>query len=319
MSELTTTTPQALELARPALPDLPPVPDVPVVSKWLRLGWLVVVIGFGGFILWASVFKLASGAFAVGAVRLSDEKQIVQHVEGGIIRRIPDAVKEGSRVNAGDVLVVLDDYNSETNLAILTQQRTELMARQARLEAVRDGAKEISFPAELTKAGATDADVQDILSGQTRQFASDIDNIESQRRILDQRIAQQQAVIAALEAQIGAGQTQLDLITQEAESVEHLLKMGLERRPRLLALQRQQAALQSQQADYKGRIAASQQQIGETNMQMLSIESAARTKAVAELGQVQASLAEVQEKFSNAEGEGALPYRVGVAQATTKA
>lgn len=279
------------------LPQLPPVPEKPPVGRFSRLGWLVLIGGLGGFILWADMFQLAGGAYASGMVRLSDEKQVVAHVEGGIIRRLE--VSEGDKVTAGQELVVLDDYNSETNLAILEKKRWELMARQARLEAVRDGSEQISYADEL-QAKKDDASVRDIMSAQDRQFSADRTDIEGQKHILEQQILQYQAIIDSLKTQIDSGQTQLELIRQEAAGVKELLDKGLERRPRLLALQRNQAALEAQNADYAGRIASYNEKIGETNLQMTNLISDMRAKAVAELTQVQADLNQTNEQWANA-------------------
>lgn len=279
------------------LPQLPPVPEKPPVGRFSRLGWLVLIGGLGGFILWADMFQLAGGAYASGMVRLSDEKQVVAHVEGGIIRHL--AVAEGDKVTAGQELVVLDDYNSETNLAILEKKRWELMGRQARLEAVRDGSEQIAYSDELM-AKKDDASVRDIMSAQDRQFSADRTDIEGQKHILEQQILQYQAIIDSLKTQIDSGQTQLELIKQEAAGVQELLDKGLERRPRLLALQRNQAALEAQNADYAGRIASYNEKIGETNLQMTNLISDMRAKAVAELTQVQADLNQTNEQWANA-------------------
>ncbi len=55
-------------------------------------------------------------------------------------------VQDGSRVEAGDLLVRLDATTAQANLAMVTNSLAELHARRARLEAERDGADEIDFP-----------------------------------------------------------------------------------------------------------------------------------------------------------------------------
>ncbi len=279
------------------LPQLPPVPDAPPAATWSRIGWGLMIGGVGGFLLWANIFQLAGGAYAAGQVRLSDEKQVVAHVEGGIIRRL--AVREGDKVQAGQELVVLDDYNSDTNLAILEKRRWELMARQARLEAVRDGTEGIIYSDDLLRQQDNPA-VKDIIAAQERQFSADRTDIEGRRNILQQQIAQYDAIITSLKTQTESGNTQLALIAQEAAGVKELLDKGLERRPRYLALKRQQSALEAQQADYSGRIASYNEKIGETRLQISSLTSDQRAKAVSELTTVQAELNQTNEQWINA-------------------
>jgi HlyD family type I secretion membrane fusion protein len=288
---------QLPDLVRDDLPTLAPVPDTPPTSNWSRIGVLLIVVGLGGFLFWGSMFDLAGGAYASGMVRLSDEKQVIAHVEGGIIRRLN--VKEGDNVTAGQELVVLDDYNSQTTLAILEKRRWELMARKARLEAVRDNWAEITFPDELSRSEATD--VKEIMATQQRQFAAEKIELAGQKGILSQQTAQYKAIIDSLNIQIRATNEQLSLINQEVAGVQELLSKGLERRPRLLALQRNQAALRSQKADYEGRIASYNEKMGEIELQLSNLDADRRAKAVAELTTVEGELNQTNEQWANAD------------------
>lgn len=260
----------------------------------------LIGLGVGGFLLWGATLQLATGAHAGGMIRLSDDKQVVAHMEGGIIRSI--TVKEGDVVQSGQELAVLDDYASDTNLAIAEKRRWELMARKSRLEAVRDRLDDILFPSELLTLADEQKipEVIDILSGQRRQFSADRTEIDGQKQILQQQIAQIDAMIASLKEQITSGQTQIELIGQEVKDVQMLLSRGLERRPRLLALQRNQAALAAQQSDYQGRIASYEEKIGEAKLQMSNLDSDSRSKAITELTQTQNELTQVQEQWQNA-------------------
>ena len=56
-------------------------------------------------------------------------------------------MREGARVKAGDLLVVLDDTILRANLAIVSKALDELTAQEARLVAERDGAGQVRVPA----------------------------------------------------------------------------------------------------------------------------------------------------------------------------
>lgn len=284
------------DMTRSSWTDVKPVPETPPTASWSRLGIVLIIGGLGGFILWGSSFNLAGGAYAHGMVRLSDEKQVIAHVEGGIIRHLN--IKEGDSVTAGQELVVLDDYNSETNFAILEKRRWELMARKARLEAVRDNWADITFPDELTKNDGSE--LKEILAGQQRQFAAERTELIGQKAILSQQTAQYKAIIDSLNIQINATNEQLSLINQEVAGVQELLDKGLERRPRLLGLQRNQAALRSQKADYSGRIASYNEKMGEIELQLSNLDADRRAKAVSELTTVEAELNQTSAQWANA-------------------
>ncbi len=280
-------------------PALPPVPDAPPVQRWQRMGLVIVIGGLGGFLLWASLFSLAGGAYATGMVRLSDEKQVVAHHQGGVVRRL--LVSEGDKVKAGQELVVLDDYASETDLSILEKRRIELLARKARLEAVRDGLGEILFPVELTTGDAIgNTLIEEALAVQQRQFKAEKEDIDGKKNILTQQVAQYDTLIQSLADQIKSGERQLALIQEEVDGVEKLLARGLERKPRLLGLKRQQEGLESQNADYAGRIASTQEKIGEAKLQMANLDTTARSGASADLAQLMPTLTQTIEQWQNA-------------------
>lgn len=289
------------DVARPSLfgpvSALDDAPENPPIERWQRLGALIIICGLGGFLLWASTFQLSGGAYATGMVRLSDEKQSVAHMEGGVIRRLN--VAEGDKVTAGQELVMLDDYNSETDLAILEKRRFEMMARKARLEAVRDGLEQIIFPVELVNAKGNEL-VDEVVSAQERQFKADRTEIDGQKNILQQQNAQYQSIIQSLEIQLESGRRQIELIAEEVAGVEKLLARGLERKPRLLALKRQQAALESQNAEYAGQVSSYREKISETELKIVSLDSGKRAEAVAELAELQANLTQTDEQWRNA-------------------
>ena len=68
---------------------------------------LILLVFFGGFGAWATLVPLSGAALAPGYVAPEGFRKTVQHLEGGIVSEI--LVREGSKVEAGDTIVVLDD------------------------------------------------------------------------------------------------------------------------------------------------------------------------------------------------------------------
>ena len=67
------------------------------------------------FILWASLSELDEVTRASGRIVPSKQIQIIQNLEGGIVKEI--LVRQGDKVKAGDVLVKLDrtQFDAEFN------------------------------------------------------------------------------------------------------------------------------------------------------------------------------------------------------------
>lgn len=272
-------------------------PLEPPVGRAVLAGLLALGLGLGGFGLWAAEAPLASAAIAPGAVAVDTHRKVVQHLEGGIIAEL--LVREGDRVAAGQVLLRLDDLEAKSLHALAEGEYLALRAAEVRLAAERDDAAALAFPAELeTRRGRPE--VAEILAGQARIFASGRDALAGQVGVLEQRIAQLRAQIAALRAQLAAGDDQLALIEEEAAAIRELVEKGLERKPRLLALERQAAQLRGQQGDYTNRIAQAQEAIAEAELEILNARRQRVERAAVELREVGTRRAELQERLAAA-------------------
>ena len=117
------------------------------IHRHLLAGALIVLVLAGGVGGWAATTQIAGALIAQGSVVVDSNVKKVQHPTGGIVGEL--RVRDGDRVKAGDIVVRLDDTVTRANLAIVTKGLDELAARKARLEAERDGADTVKFPAEL--------------------------------------------------------------------------------------------------------------------------------------------------------------------------
>ena len=110
----------------------------------------IVVLLVGGVGGWATTTQLAGAVIAPGTIVVESSVKKVQHPTGGVVGEI--LVKEGGEVEAGQVVLRLDDTVTRATLGVVRSQLDELMAREARLLAERDDADAIVFPAQLTAA-----------------------------------------------------------------------------------------------------------------------------------------------------------------------
>jgi len=262
-------------------------------------GLAVILVFFAGLGGWAALAPLASAAIAPGTVGPDGSRRTVQHLEGGIIREI--LVRDGSRVAAGDPLVVLADVAAR---ATYEQERTQydtLAAMQARLLAEQRGATTLTFSDRLVEAAEASPEVAAILEAQRELFETRRQAHEGRKAILRQRIAQLMEEITGLEAQIASQSRQLELIEQEIEGVEQLLAQGLERRPRLLSLQRNEAQIQGALAGNRSAIARARQAIGETELQIVNQDATRLDQVATELSDVRTRLLSLEEGLRQSE------------------
>jgi HlyD family type I secretion membrane fusion protein len=269
------------------------------IGSTIVAGLLLLAAFFCGFGFWAALAPLESAAIASGIIGVDGRRKTVQHLEGGIVAEI--LVDEGSVVAAGDPLVRLDDTQTRATLERLRAQLYAAAAVKARLITERDALDQIDFPSWLQDEAARDSEVAGTLAGQQRIFAAQRQTLASRSAILRQRIAQLHEEIAGLEAEIGAQDEQRKLIAEEIIGVRGLLAKGLERKPRLLELQRRAAEIDGARAQNRARIARAEQAIGEAKLEIEDLSTEHLHEVVRELGELETVLNDLRERIGAAE------------------
>ena len=256
-----------------------------------------ILVGFGfvgGAIAWAALAPLTSAAIAIGVITVDSNVKTVQHLEGGIISAIP--VKNGDLVQRGDLLMLLDDAQSLASFKLVNSRYLSLRALEARLVAERDSLEKIRWPSEIEARLADDAQLREIKQSQQAIFDARRQALELRQNILLEKVEQLNSQVSSFKAQVRSAASQLEFIDEEVDAVGAMVKKGLERRPRLLKLQREQARLAGELGQSRGRIAETKQKIGETKLQILNVATEHMNEVVAELREVQSQLDDVKER-----------------------
>ena len=174
-------------------------PAPPTISRAMRpvviVGLLIVGVFFGGLGGWASVAPLSSAAIAPGILSVESNRKTVQHLEGGLIESI--YVREGEQVQAGQVLVRLDNTRAHANLEQLISRYRGAVAQEARLIAERDGSDETGF-ADILTASSDNPEVVEIMSGERSIFEARQQSLRAQAAIIEQRVSQYEEEIRGL-------------------------------------------------------------------------------------------------------------------------
>ncbi len=268
-------------------------PDL-TARRPLVIGAVALLILIGGFGTWSVRANLAGAIIAPGQIQVEQNQQVVQHPDGGVVARI--AVSEGDSVAAGDVLIQLDPTLLQTDLAIVEGQLFEAMARRARMQAERDFADQVTFPDLLLTLADSRPDVAELIQGQRNLFDARRATRAQEREQLARRKAQIGSQIEGVDAQRVAVVEQLALIEQELEGQQSLLDRGLAQAGRVLALQREQAALAGRIGELVAAIAEAEGRQTEIDLQILSLETLQREEAITRLRDLQVTEAELAQQ-----------------------
>jgi HlyD family secretion protein/epimerase transport system membrane fusion protein len=264
------------------------------LKKTLWVGAAVIAGFFGGLGGWAAMAPLSGAAIAPGVISPDGERRAVQHLEGGIVQEL--LVHEGSLVEAGQPLVVLDPSASRASRDVLQKELRSTLAIRARLIAERDDVAEVVFPDELTAEDNGDETLS-LIDNQMALFHRRRDARLQKKKILREQINQLEQTITGLESQLTFQTRQITLLREEAAGIAPLVEKGLERKPRLLALQRTEADVSGSRAANMGNIAKSRQGISETMAQIEGVDTEYKQEVGNKLAEVEAALSGIREKL----------------------
>ena len=247
-----------------------------------------LVIGIGG---WAAMAELSGAVIAPGTIVVDKNVKKVQHRDGGIVNVIH--VKNGDRVEAGRVIVELDDTQIRAELGVVRSQITELTARKARLSAEIDGREAVTFPEGFLTSSAQAGEVA---AGEQRLFKETRTNLDNQKEQLGLQIVQLEEEITGIEAQRTAKKAQMELIDKEHEQIANLLKKKLTSLTRLYSIRREAERLRGELGGLDAQIARAKGRISEIRVQILSADQTARLQAQRELRSAEAKLNELHQR-----------------------
>lgn len=264
--------------------------------KELKVGAAIAGLFFVGLLGWAASTPLDAGAFADGVVEVSGNRQAVQHREGGIVTELK--VSEGQTVRKGQPLLKVSASDTLALERGLTGEVVASLALRARLLAERDGLSHVAEPIEYQSIAAEDqALAKDALQGQRLLFQARRNSIATERSVLNQKIGQYDEQISSSKSQITSNRRQEQLTNDELQGLRSLIDRGFVSINRIRAIERSAAQLEGDYGSLHADIARSHQAIGETRMQIMSLERQRAEEVATELRQTQIRLADLQPKL----------------------
>jgi len=260
-------------------------------------GYGLIAAFFGIFGGWAATARLDSAVLAQASVSLESRRQMVQHLEGGILREI--VVREGDKVQEGQVLFRLDGTQARANRDVVQAQLDLLRAQEARLLAERDKT-EVRFPDILTRRQDR-PNVAQVLADQMSQYRERRASIEAQVAILKSRQTTLAREIDGLNAEQASARQQLFFIDDELVGVRTLVAQALAPKTRLSSLEREKARLEGVIGRNAVDIAKAENNINEVLLQISQLEQKVQEEVASQLLETRQRIAESEERSRVAE------------------
>jgi len=269
-------------------------------DRYVKAGFLIVILLFVGGFLWATFAKIQGAVIAPGSVVVEGKPKVIQHLDGGIVGEI--FVKDGDKVAQGQLLMRLDNTALAANSSLLKNRSIEAQALSARLIAERDDDASIDwesvFPLETR-----DLTVDKAISDQNELFLTRRRGYLGQIEQLQQRIAQAQDQINGYEARIVTLYDQAGLVNDEANAFRELNRRGQGYKIRINQLEREFARLQGETNTAKSEIARIKNLIGETKIEILQVKRQRQEQVLTELRQTESTESDLKEQMITADDQ----------------
>src|SRR6202165_5802323 len=256
------------------------------------------VVGLG---VWSTFAPLESAAIAVGTVESESSRKTIQHLEGGIIREI--LVADGDVVHAGQILISLEDTKARAEVQSLQGQLWDATAREARLQAEQHGNERVSFPARLEMVQNENLSVAAVLAGQQSIFETRRQVFQSQAAVNREKRSQVEKEIEGLRAQESAAAKRVEIVRDDVATVVFLVNKGLERRPRLMNLEREMAEIEGRRGEITAQISRAEQVISESQATLLKLESDRQNEIAQSLRESQNQIFQLRERIGAADDQ----------------
>ncbi len=267
-------------------------------KRAVRLGWLLVLAGFGGFLLWALFAPLDKGVMVNGSVVISGNRKVVQHNQGGIVDKIQ--VKDGDRVEAGQILLTLNEVDARSASEGLDGQYLQLVAREGRLLAEQQRLSDMVMTPRLQPL-AEKPEMRVITALQRDLLHSRQQSLKLEAEGMRSSIAGMEASLSAQRQVMSSKQKQRETLEQQLQGLRSLAAENYVPRNKMLENERLLAQLNGDIAQLAGDINRTRRDIEQQTLLIAQRQQEYDKEVNSELADVRALLSDVGSKKEKAD------------------
>lgn len=242
------------------------------------------------FLIWANLSKVEEITRGEGQVVPSQEIQVVQSLEGGILGEL--LVAEGDRVKKDQILVRISDVQFASEERGVEAKFASLQMRKARLEAEARGTQ-FSLPADLT------AKAPDIAKNEVALYQSRQQELQNAIAILKDKNAGAKAGIAETQAQINRLANSRKLLKEELAITSKMVAQRAVSKMEEIRLQRELSDISGQLNANQEKLVGLRSELRTTEKQLTDQEDKFRSQALGELSEVETEIAQLQESLKS--------------------
>lgn len=244
-------------------------------SRTYRIVLWLCTLSVVAFLGWAHYFRLDIISVADGQVVPSSRVQVVQHLEGGIVREI--LVREGESVIHDQPLVILEQVASGAGVQELQSKLAALRIEIACLEAQAANLGAPELPPDLVREHPEVIEQACSLFNIT--MANHRNAVTAQKELVKQR----GHVVNEITTRIRNARENLKLVDEQVTLSEELLRDSLTTQHKHLVFLREQGELRSRIEEDQSSLAAARSALAEAEAEVKRIQSSFLENAEARL------------------------------------
>lgn len=252
-------------------------------------------------IVWAAFARVDEVTRGEGKVVPSRQLQVLQSLDGGVVAEI--LVREGQEVEAGQLLLRIDETRATSGVRESAAQGFALRARVARLRALGEGSA-------FKPPEPADDEERRVLDEERRLYESKVDELGTLVSISRQQLVQREQELGEAQARRNAALRGLELAQQELNQTRPLLATGAVSQVEILRLERDVTRNKGEAEQALAQIARVQAAIGEARRKIQETELSFRNDARKDLAEAVGKL--------NVLGEGSVALADKVDKAQVK-
>lgn len=258
--------------------------EKPTLKSQLMV-WVIFLVLIW-LLIWANMAELDKIVRGEAKVVPSSKIQVVQNLEGGIIENIN--VRSGDVVSKGEVLLKLDNTQFSSSFGETASQLYDLQAQASRLSAQ---ANNTDFKVAVPDS---DPEMKAIFEREKTLYEHQLQQLKTTQRILNEKVIQSQSELDEAYNQFEQLSKSYDLLKQEINIMEPLVKQGIASEVELLKLRREANDAYSLLKTTENSIPRLKSVIKEAKSTKLEAEQKFRNEARQELNTVLAKLSQLE-------------------------
>jgi adhesin transport system membrane fusion protein len=232
-------------------------------------------------LVWAALAPVDEVTRGDARVIPSRQLQVVQSLDGGVVAEI--LVREGEVVEAGQLLLRVDETRAGAGVRESAAQGFSLRARAARLRALAEGTR-------FVPPVGRDGDEKRVALDEQRLFESRVSELAATMSVNRQQLAQKHQELSEVQIKRATALRGLELTQQELTQTRPLLATGAVSQVDVLRLEREVVRFRGEVEGSAAQIQRVQAAIGEVQRKAQETELTFRNEARKELGETMAKL-----------------------------